>query len=466
VRRRGRRYTQIDTDKKRNKEKSVLICVNLCPQEEEMEMDELEVVDPEIAAALKNECARQALTIELVAATNFASRAVLQVQGSVFAHKTLEGYPGRRYHGGYKYVDVIENLAVERAKEIFGAEHANVQPHSGVSANMAVYFAVLQPGDRILGMDLATGGHLSHGHRASFSGRFYEPSFYGVDPDSELIDYDEVLATASRERPKMIVCGGSAYPRAIDFAEFREIADEVGAYLLADVAHFAGLIAGGAYPSPVPYADFVTFTTYKTFRGSRGGTILCKKEFADKVDAAVFPGVQGSMHVHLMAGKAVTFRLAMTQEFRDYANQVVANARALARALQERGYRIVSEGTDSHIVLVDLRPKKPALSGAEGMTGKRAQEVLEDVGIVTNMNRIPFDPLGPNVTSGIRLGSSAMTTRGFREVEMEETADIIDAVLSHPSDERTLQEARRRVRELCLRFPLYMDRWEMGLSSR
>lgn len=264
----------------------------------------------------------------------------------------------------------------------------------------------------------------------------------------------------------MIVCGGSAYPRAIDFAEFREIADEVGAYLLADVAHFAGLIAGGAYPSPVPYADFVTFTTYKTFRGSRGGTILCKKEFADKVDAAVFPGVQGSMHVHLMAGKAVTLRLAMTQEFRDYANQVVANARALARALQERGYRIVSGGTDSHIVLVDLRPKKPALSGAEGMTGKRAQEVLEDVGIVTNMNRIPFDPLGPNVTSGIRLGSSAMTTRGFREVEMEETAGIIDAVLSHLSDERTLQEARCRVRELCLRFPLYMDRWEMGASFR
>ena len=421
-------------------------------------MKELEIADPEIAAALKNEVARQALTIELVAATNFASRAVLEVQGSVFAHKTLEGYPGRRYHGGHRYVDVIENLAIKRAKEIFGAEHANVQPHSGVSANTAVYFAVLQPGDRILGMDLATGGHLSHGHQASFSGRFYRASFYGVDPNSELIDYDEVLATASKERPKMIVCGGSAYPRAIDFAKFREIADEVGAYFLADVAHFAGLIAGGAYPSPVPYADFVTFTTYKTFRGSRGGTILCKQEFADKVDAAVFPGVQGSMHVHLMAGKAVTFRLAMTREFCDYAKQVVANARALAKALQERGYRIVSGGTDSHIVLVDLRPKK--------MTGKQAQEVLEDVGIVTNMNRIPFDPLGPSVTSGIRLGSSAVTTRGFREVEMEETADIMDAILSHPSDEKTLQQARHRVRELCIRFPLYMDRWEMGLSSR
>ena len=421
-------------------------------------MNELEIADPEIAAALKNELARQAFTIELVAATNFASRAVLEVQGSVFAHKTLEGYPGKRYHGGHKYVDVIENLAIERAKEIFGAEHANVQPHSGVSANMAVYFAVLQPGDGILGMDLATGGHLSHGNKASFSGRFYQPSFYGVDPDSELIDYDEVSAIASREQPQMIVCGGSAYPRVIDFSRFREIADEVGAYFLADVAHFAGLIAGGAYPSPVPYADFVTFTTYKTFRGSRGGTILCKKEFADQIDAAVFPGVQGSMHMHLMAGKAVTFHLAMNQEFRDYSKQVVANARVLARALQERGYRIVSGGTDSHIVLVDLRSKK--------VTGKRAQEVLEDAGIVTNMNRIPFDPLGPTVTSGIRLGSSAMTTRGFREEEMEETADIMDAVLSHPTDERTLQESRNRVRELCLRFPLYMDRWEMGSSLR
>jgi glycine hydroxymethyltransferase len=420
-------------------------------------MNELEIADPEVAAALRGELARQALTIELVAATNFASRAVLEVQGSVFAHKTLEGYPGKRYHGGHKYVDVIETLAIERAKEIFGAEHANVQPHSGVSANMAVYFAVLQPGDRILGMDLATGGHLSHGHGASFSGRFYRASFYGVDPDSELIVYDEVAAIASRERPKMIVCGGSAYPRAINFATFREIADQVGAYLLADVAHFAGLIAGGAYPSSVPHADFVTFTTYKTFRGSRGGTILCRKEFADQVDAAVFPGVQGSMHMHLMAGKAVTFKLAMTQEFRDYATQVVTNARVLAKALQERGYRIVSGGTDSHIVLVDLRSK--------GMTGKRAQEVLEEADIVTNMNRIPFDPLGPTVTSGLRLGSSAVTTRGFREGEMEETADIIDAVLSHPDDERTLQEARRRVRELCIRFPLYMDRWEMGASS-
>jgi len=420
-------------------------------------MNELEVADPEVAAALKDELARQALTIELVAATNFASRAVLEVQGSVFAHKTLEGYPGKRYHGGHRNVDVIEKLGVERAKEIFGAEHANVQPHSGVSANTAVYFAVLQPGDGILGMDLATGGHLSHGHRASFSGRFYRASFYGVDPDSEMIDHDEVLATALRERPKMIVCGGSAYPRAIDFARFREIADEAGAYLLADVAHFAGLIAGGAYPSPVPYADFVTFTTYKTFRGSRGGIILCRKEYADKIDAAVFPGVQGSMHVHLMAGKAVTFRLAMTQEFRDYAKQVVSNARALAKALQERGYRIVAGGTDSHIVLVDLRSKN--------ITGKQAQEVLEWVGVVTNMNRIPFDPLGANVTSGIRLGSSAMTTRGFGEAEMEETADIIDAVLSHLGDEKTLQEARHSVRKLCMRFPLFLDRWEMGSAS-
>ncbi|KPL24255.1 MAG: serine hydroxymethyltransferase [Anaerolineae bacterium SM23_84] len=420
-------------------------------------MNQLEAVDPEVAAALKDELARQALTIELVAATNFTSRAVLEVQGSVLAHKTLEGYPGRRYHGGHRNVDVIERLGIERAKTLFGAEYANVQPHSGVSANTAVYFAVLEPGDGMLGMDLATGGHLSHGHSASFSGRFYRASFYGVDRGSELIDYDEVLAIASAERPKMIVCGGSAYPRAIDFARFRQIADEVGAYLLADVAHFAGLIAGGAYPSPVPFADFVTFTTYKTFRGSRGGVILCREEFGRKIDAAVFPGVQGSMHVHLMAGKAVTFRLAMTEEFRDYARQVVANARALADALQERGYRIVAGGTDSHIVLVDLRSKN--------VTGKQAQEILETVGIVTNMNRIPYDPLGANVTSGIRLGSSAMTTRGFREAEMEETADLIDTVLSEPSDEKTLEQVRQRVRGLCLRFPLYLDPWEMGAAS-
>ena len=419
-------------------------------------MSHLEAADPEIAAALRDELTRQSLTIELVAATNFASRAVLEVQGSVFAQKTLEGYPGKRYHGGHRNVDIIETLGIERAKALFGAEYANVQPHSGVSANTAVYFAVLQPGDGILGMDLATGGHLSHGHAASFSGRVYRAAFYGVDPASERIDYDEVHATAIKERPKMIVCGGSAYPRAIDFARFREIADEVGAYLLADVAHFAGLIAGGAYPSPVPHADFVTFTTYKTFRGSRGGIILCKEQYGPRIDAAVFPGVQGSMHVHLMAGKAVTLRLAMTQQFRDYARQVVANARTLARVLQERGYRIVSGGTDSHIVLVDLRSKQ--------MTGKRAQEVLESVGIVTNMNRIPYDPLGANVTSGIRLGSAAMTTRGFREAEMEETAGLIDAVLSKPSDAKMLQRVQGKVRELCVGFPLYLDRWEMEAS--
>ena len=420
-------------------------------------MSHLEAADPEIAAALRDEIQRQSLTIELVAATNFASQAVLEVQGSVFAHKTLEGYPGKRYHGGHRNVDTIERLGVERAKALFGAEYANVQPHSGVSANTAVYFAVLEPGDGILGMDLATGGHLSHGHPASSSGRVYRAAFYGVDQASELIDYDEVHAAALRERPKMIVCGGSAYPRAIDFARFREIADEVGAYLLADVAHFAGLIAGGAYPSPIPYADFVTFTTYKTFRGSRGGIILCKGQYGSQIDAAVFPGVQGSMHVHLMAGKAVTLRLAMTQAFRDYAQQVVTNARALARGLQDRGYRIVAGGTDSHIILVDLRSKQ--------MTGKQAQEMLEDVGIITNMNRIPYDPLSANVTSGIRLGSAAMTTRGFGVAEMEETAALIDGVLSKPEDDDTLGHVRDRVRELCLRFPLFLDRWEMEAGS-
>jgi glycine hydroxymethyltransferase len=426
------------------------------PNEEERMINELEIVDPEIAEAVRKELEREAFTIDLIAALNFPSRAVMEVQGSVFAARSAEGYPGRRFHGGTQYLDVIENLAIERAKKLFGAEHANVQPNSGVCANMAIYFATVQAGDRILSMELAHGGHLSHGHPASFSGRLFQASFYGVDPESEMIDYDEVMAIASRERPKLVICGCSSYPRVIDFAKFREIADEVGAYLWADVAHYAGLIAGGAYPSPVPHCDFVTFTNYKTLRGCRGGTILCKEKFASKIDAAIFPGVQGSPHMHLVAGKAVTFRLAMTQEFRDYARQVVANARALAKGLQEWGFRIVSGGTDSHIVLVDLRSRE--------LTGKQAQEVLESVGIATNKNAIPFDPLGAAVTSGVRLGSPPMTTRGFREADMEETADIVGAVLSNPEDTMALQTARERVRELCLRFPPYLERWEMGAS--
>jgi glycine hydroxymethyltransferase len=407
---------------------------------------ELDIVDPELAEAIRMEWERLASSIDLIAALNFPSRAVTEVQGSVFATRRCEGYPGRRYHGGTKYLDVIENLARDRAKQLFGAEHANVQPHSGVNANMAVYFAVLKPGSRLLGMDLTHGGHLSHGYHATLSGRIYNAEFYGVDPTTELINYDQVLAIAQKVQPHMIICGGSSYARVIDFAKFRKIADEVGAYLLADVSHFAGLIAGGVYPSPVPYSDFVTFTTYKTLRGCAGGTILSKASFAHKIDTAIFPGIQGTMHAEMMGAKAVTFRLAMTPEFKTYASQVIANARALAKALQDRGFRIVSGGTDSHIVLIDLR--------ARGITGSQAQEVLENVGIVTNKNVIPFDPLRADQTSGLRLGSGGVTVRGFREEEMRAVADIVTEVLSDPENSKTLQLAQKKVKQLCLRFPL------------
>ena len=411
-------------------------------------METLRMVDPEIAQAIEEETLQQDMTIELNAATNFCSGAVIEAQGNLFAHKTLEGYPGSRYHGGHGRVDVIERLAVERVKKLFGAEHANIQPHSGVSANLAVYFAVLDPGDSILGMDLSMGGHLSHGHKGTFSGKFLRSFSYGVERNSERIEYGEVKRIARKERPKMIVCGGSAYPRIIDFSRFRSIADEVGAYLLADIAHVAGLVAGGVYPSPVPYADFVTFTTYKTLRGSRGGTILCRKAYARKIDKAVFPGVQGSMHVHLMAGKAVTFKLASTPSFKSYAGQVVENARALAKALQERNYRVVSGGTDTHIVLLDLR--------TTNLTGAEAQKRLEEAGIICNKNAIPFDPRGPESTSGVRFGTSAVTTRGFRESEMVTLAELIDELLPGKAASKQMRQVQEKVRELCLRFPLHL----------
>jgi len=411
-------------------------------------METLRMVDPEIAQAIEEETLQQDMTIELNAATNFCSGAVIEAQGNLFAHKTLEGYPGSRYHGGHGRVDVIERLAVERVKKLFGAEHANIQPHSGVSANLAVYFAVLDPGDSILGMDLSMGGHLSHGHKGTFSGKFLRSFSYGVERNSERIEYGEVKRIARKERPKMIVCGGSAYPRIIDFSRFRSIADEVGAYLLADIAHVAGLVAGGVYPSPVPYADFVTFTTYKTLRGSRGGTILCRKAYARKIDKAVFPGVQGSMHVHLMAGKAVTFKLASTPSFKSYAGQVVENARALAKALQERNYRVVSGGTDTHIVLLDLR--------TTNLTGAEAQKRLEEAGIICNKNAIPFDPRGPESTSGVRFGTSAVTTRGFRESEMVTLAELIDELLPGKAASEQMRQVQEKVRELCLRFPLHL----------
>jgi glycine hydroxymethyltransferase len=413
-------------------------------------MNELRAVDPEIASAIEEETAGQAMTLELNAAANFSAAAVLDVQGSVLAHRTLEGYPGARYHGGHRQADIIEKIAVERVKRLFGADHANVQPHCGTNANLAVYFAALEPGDTILGMDLASGGHLSHGHKASFSGKFFRSFSYGVHPETEIIDYDAVRDIALRERPKMVICGASSYPKTIDFNRFREIADEAGALLLADIAHVAGLVAGKVYPSPVPLADFVTFTGYKTLQGSRGGIILCKKPYARKIDSAVFPGVQGSMHLHLMAGKAVTFRLAATEAFRAYAGKVIENARILAAALKDRGYRIVCGGTDTHIVLLDLRSK--------GLTGAAAQESLEDAGITCNKNAIPFDPLGPEVTSGLRLGTAAVTTRGLSGTEMGKLAEMIDRVLSNPSGKTERQMVGDQVREMCGRFPLKISR--------
>ncbi len=413
----------------------------------------LAAYDPELAEAAAMESKRLASSIDLVASLNVPGRAVLEAQNSVFTFRRSEGYPGHRYHGGTQYLDVVENLARDRAKQLFGAEYANVQPHSGVNANMAVYFAMLQPGDRLLSMNLSQGGHLSHGHSATASGRFYSSSTYGVDPSTGLIDYAQVQDLAQQIQPQMIICGASAYPRVIDFARFRQIAEEVGAYLLADVSHYAGLIAGGVYPSPVPHSDFVTFTTYKTLRGCPGGTILARSKYGKAIDSAIFPGTQGTMHTELIAGKATTFRLAMTESFRQYAHQTVVNARTLATALQERGYPIVTSGTDCHIVLVDLRSRD--------ITGKQAQEALEKAGIITNKNLIPFDSRPPNTTSGLRLGTAGMTTRGFRQAEMEETARLIDVILNKPEDHAALQSVREKVADLCAKFPFD---WE-GESS-
>ena len=412
----------------------------------------LRLADPEIASLIEQEVLQQATTIELNAAAGFASPAVLAAQGSVLAHRTLEGYPGKRFHAGHRQADEIERLAVERAKALFGAEHANVQPHSGVNANFAVYFATLEPGDTILGMDLAAGGHLSHGRSGTFSGRFFRSVSYGLDPKTGLIDYDAAARTAREARPRMIVCGASSYPRAIDFARFRRIADETGALLLADVAHVAGLVAGEAYPSPVPFADFVTFTGYKTLRGARGGVILCRSAHAERIDAAVFPGVQGSMHLHHMAAKAVTFHLAGGGAFRTYAARVVENARALARALEERGYEVVTGGTDTHIVLLDLR--------SLDLTGAEAEARLEAAGLPCNKNAVPEDPRGPDTTSGIRLGTAAVTGRGLELRHMEELAGLIDRALSRTATPDSVRSVRKRIREMALRHPLHLDRFE------
>lgn len=405
--------------------------------------------DAEVAAAILGEIKRQSETLELIASENFVSEAVLEAMGSVMTNKYAEGYSGKRYYGGCHYVDIAENLAIARAKELFGAEHVNVQPHSGTQANMAVYFTVLQPGDTMFGMNLSHGGHLSHGHPINFSGRYYNVVQYGVRQDDETVDYDALAALAREHRPKLIMVGASAYPRILDFQRFRAICDEVGAVMVVDIAHIAGLVAAGLHPSPVPVADFVTTTTHKTLRGPRAGMVMCKEQYAKDLDKNVFPGIQGGPLMHVIAAKAVCFKEALAPEFKEYQKQIVANAKALAAALARQGLRIVSGGTDTHLLLVDLRPF--------GLTGKDAEKRLEDAGITVNKNTIPFDPQKPFVTSGIRLGTPALTTRGMKEDTMEFIAELIARVLKHMDDDKVIAAVREEVRALCERFPLYAD---------
>jgi glycine hydroxymethyltransferase len=406
--------------------------------------------DPEIAEAIRRETIRQSEKLEMIASENFVSEAVLEAQGSVMTNKYAEGYPDRRYYGGCEFVDIVERLAIERSKRLFGAEHANVQPHAGVQANMAVYFTALEPGDTILGMNLSHGGHLSHGSPASFSGKFYRGVFYGVDRKTETIDFNEVETLAKQHRPKIIVVGASAYPRTIDYEKFRVIADEVGALVLADIAHIGGLVAAGLHPSPVPCCEFVTMTTHKTLRGPRGGLILCKKEFARSLDAKIFPGMQGGPLMHIIAAKAVALKEALADDFRQYQRQILKNAKILADELLKDGFRLVSGGTDNHLMLVDLTDL--------GVTGKEAQETLDRAGITINKNRIPFDTKGAQITSGIRIGTPALTTRGMKEREMKRISGFISTVLRNIHDERRLAEVREEVRSLCEQFPLYPER--------
>jgi len=406
--------------------------------------------DPQIAAAIDNETRRQHEGLELIASENFVSEAVLEAAGSVFTNKYAEGYPSKRYYGGCEFTDVVENLARDRAKQLFDAEHANVQPHAGSQANMEAYAAVLQPGDTILGLNLAHGGHLTHGHHLNFSGKTYKIVPYGVTKETETIDYDELEKLAEQVRPKLIIGGGSAYPRIIDFARMRQIADKVGALYLVDMAHFAGLVAGGAHPSPVPHAHIVTSTTHKTLRGPRAGMILSKAEFAQAIDKVVFPGMQGGPLVHIMAAKAVCFQEAMQPEFRDYARQVVANAKVLAQSLRDEGFRIISGGTDTHLMLVDVFSK--------GMLGSEAEKALGEAGITVNKNAIPFDTNPPMKPSGIRIGTPALTTRGMKEPEMSQIGRWIAEVLLHRTDSAVLGKVRKQVLDLCEAFPLYADR--------
>jgi glycine hydroxymethyltransferase len=403
--------------------------------------------DPEIAAAVDHEIRRQHEGLEMIASENFVSQAVLEAVGSVFTNKYAEGYPGKRYYGGCEYADVVENLARDRAKQLFGAEHVNVQPHSGSQANAAAYMAVINPGDTILGLDLAHGGHLTHGHKLSFSGKLYRVVFYGVDKQTERIDYDLLEDIAEREKPKLIIGGGSAYPRIIDFARMRQIADKVGALLLIDMAHFAGLVAGGAHPSPVPHAHLVTTTTHKTLRGPRAGMILCQQQFATAIDRSVFPGQQGGPLVHVIAGKAAAFREASEPGFKEYAQQVVLNAKALAETLMAEGYRVISGGTDTHLMLVDVFSK--------GILGSEAENALHEAGITVNKNAIPYDANPPLKPSGIRIGSPALTTRGMREREMRTIAKWITQALEQRNYPQALRSIRSQVLELVESFPLY-----------
>ncbi|MGB8010272.1 MAG: serine hydroxymethyltransferase [Terriglobales bacterium] len=407
-------------------------------------------VDPEISNAIDNEARRQHEGLELIASENFVSEAVLEAAGSVFTNKYAEGYPGKRYYGGCEFTDVVENLARERVKKLFGAEHANVQPHSGSQANQSAYAAVLQPGDTILGLNLAHGGHLTHGHPLNFSGKTYKIVPYGVTKETETIDYDDLEKIATAERPKLIIGGGSAYPRIIDFARMRQIADKVGALYLVDMAHFAGLVAGGAHPSPVPHAHIVTSTTHKTLRGPRSGMILSKQEFAAAIDKVVFPGMQGGPLVHIIAAKAVCFLEASQPSFRDYARQIVANAKVMAETLATDGYRIVSGGTDTHLMLVDVF--------AKGMLGSEAEKALGEAGITVNKNAIPFDTNPPMKPSGIRIGSPAVTTRGMKEAEMRQIAHWISEALDHRTDAAVLAKIRKQVLGLAEQFPLYAER--------
>ena len=413
-------------------------------------MSFLEKVDPEVARAIGLETRRQAGKLELIASENFVSVAVLEAQGSIMTNKYAEGYPGKRYYGGCEFVDIVETLAIDRCKKLFGAESVNVQPHSGTQANMAVYFAAVQPGDTILGMNLSHGGHLSHGSPANFSGKLYKIIPYGVSKETETIDFDEVEKLAKEHKPKMIIVGASAYPRILDFNKFRKIADEVGAVIMADIAHVAGLVATGLHPSPVPICEYVTSTTHKTLRGPRGGLIMCKEAYAKTLNSRVFPGMQGGPLMHVIAAKAVAFKEALLPEFKEYQKQILKNAQAMADELKNQGFRLVSGGTDNHLMLVDLT--------AKGVTGKDAQEALDLAAITVNKNGIPFDTQGPQITSGIRIGTPAVTTRGMKEKEMRLIASYIADVIKNINDDHKIKAVAEKVKILCAQFPLYSQR--------